>query len=173
MGIVGTLVDWVKEHKLLTGVGVAAAGLGYLTVSSTAHAAPPPKLPGTSGVTPLPGGGLGVQTNSGTVVVPPPSSVQSGNALYVTTQDAAPYGNLNARESSDPNSRIVGYYPKDGAVQLIAGPENGMLHVKGPGIVGNQAVTLEAWASMAFLKPRGGDMNLSEATQILKNLGLV
>ena len=147
------IIDWVGEHKLLTGVGVAAAGLGYLTVSSAASAAlPPPKLPGTTGVTPLPGGGLHVQTDAGPVIIPPPAAADTGNALYVTTKDPAPNGNLNARATSNPNSAIVGYYPKGGAVEVFGGPENGMMFVSGPAIVDGKATTLKAWASMAYLK---------------------
>lgn len=145
---------FIGEHKLLIGAGTAAAGLGYLVFSPSAHAAaPPPRLPGTTGVKPIPGGGLAVSTPSGgTIVIPPPAAVLSGNALYVTTRDPAPEGNLNARAA--PNGQIIGYYPKDGPVEVLGGPEAGFLHVRGPGIQDGEARTLEAWASMQYLQKR-------------------
>lgn len=157
---------FVSQHRLLFGVGAIGAGLGYLFVSSTAQAAPA-SLPTAKNATPLPGGGI----KQGNVVVPPPAAVQTGNAMFVTTQDPAPAGNLIARSGPGQMYPSVGYYPKDGPVSVLSGPEGGFLHVQGPGIKDGQAVVLEGWASADYLKP--ADSNpLAAAQGVLHDLGL-
>lgn len=158
---------FVSQHRLLFGVGAVGAGLGYLFVSSTASAQTVPSLPTAKNATPLPGGGI----KQGSVVVPPPASVQTGNAMFVTTQDPAPAGNLIARSGPGTMYPSVGYYPKDGPVSVLSGPEGGFLHVQGPGIKDGQAVVLEGWASADYLK--AADSNPIAAAQgILHDLGL-
>lgn len=170
-------IDWMGDHKFLTFLG--AAGLGSLVVGGAAKAA---GLPGAPGVKQLPNGGL-VSANA---VIPPPNpNVTGQQVLYVTTNDPAPNGNLNARQTSDPISTKIGYWPKYGAVTVLdPGPGNGMILVEGPGIKGSdtgQAVLLKGWAYSGYLKstkPSGSDVAdatqaAMQATDVLRDLGLV
>lgn len=156
MEIIGKAIEWMGDHKFITFLG--AAGVGGLVVSKVASAATPPALPGTTNVAKLPSGGL----QQGNVIVKPPAAHDTGNAFFITTKDPAPYGNLNARANGqtdangNPLGAIVGYWPKDGPVELLdPGSGNGMVFVGGPGIDQNgNAVKLEAWAANAYLQKR-------------------
>jgi hypothetical protein len=153
MSFIHKAIEWMGDHKFLTFLG--AAGVGSLVVSRTVKAAEP--LPGAKNVQQLPGGGLVSPVN----VVPPLNvSDTPMQVLYVTTQDPAPYGNLNARANGDvlngqPTGAIIGYWPKNERVELLdPGNGNGLVYIKGPGIDSNGNPTmLKAWGWLAFLKP--------------------
>lgn len=154
-------VEWMGEHKLAT--GAIAAGVGAVVVTKVANAAPAvitnPNLPGTKNVQQIQGGGLATPTH----VIPPPHPSAQGATFYVTTQDPAPGGNLNARATDEidaqgkPTGAVIGYWAKDEPVQVLdPGPGNGMVYVRGAGIddTTHAAVQLEAWASSAYLAKR-------------------
>lgn len=167
MGFFGKIFEWMGDHKLAT--GAIAAGVGYVTLSKAAKAETRnPNLPGTKNVTQLPNGGLATPTH----VVPPPHPQAAGPTFYVATHDPAPQGNLNARSTPNlsaqgiPTGQIVGYWPKDGPVELLdPGPGNGMVFVRGPGVdnATNEALTLEGWASSAYLAKK------DDITDLLSN----
>lgn len=154
MGFFDKALEWMGEHKLLT--GTLAAGAGFLALSPVAKAAVGhPALPGTKGIKPLPGGGIG--THEGDVVVPPPKAVEQGTALYVNTHDPAPAGNLNARASA--KGAVIGYWPKDGALAVIdPGSGDGWVLVHGPGVdAASHPVDLKGWAWSGYLQSRPAD----------------
>jgi hypothetical protein len=133
------------RHKLLTGAGAAALGFAVFSPRASAH----PALPGTKGVKPVPGGGIA--TDQGEVLVPPPKAVQQGTALYVTTHDPAPAGNLNARQT--PKGAVIGYWPKNGPVAVLdPGSGDGWVLVHGPGVdAAAEPTDLEGWAWSGYL----------------------
>lgn len=167
MSFIGKAIEWMGNHKLLTGIG--AAGVGFLALSSTAKAHA--SLPDTKGLKPVPGGGIA--TDQGQVVVPPPKAVAQGSALWVTTHDPAPAGNLNARQT--PKGDVIGYFPKDGAVAVIdPGSGDGWVLVRGPGITpteGNNAapVDLEGWAWSGYLS-KDPPANVQAALDVMQTI---
>lgn len=148
MGFFDKAIEWMGEHKWLT--GAAAAGVGFLAFSPLARAHP--ALPDTKGLKPLPKGGIA--TDDGEVVVPPPKAVEAGTAVWVTTHDPPPAGNLNARAT--PKGAAIGYWPKDGAVEVLdVGSGDGWVLVHGPGIdAALEPVDLEGWAWSGYLAKR-------------------
>lgn len=154
MSFISKVIDWMGDHELITFLG--AAGVGSLVVSRTVKAAEP--LPGAKNVQQLKGGGLVSPIN---VVKLPSASEVPMQVLYVTTQDPAPYGNLQARAdqgvaNGGPTGAIIGYWAKNERVELLdPGNGNGLVLIKGPGIDSNgNAAMLKAWAWLAFLKPQ-------------------
>jgi hypothetical protein len=151
MGIFHRAIEWMGDHKLAT--AALGVGAGYLFVSKVASAAP---LPAAQKTVQLPGGGLVTPTH----VVPPPSAHSTGQMFYVTTQDPAPEGNLNARATADlvngqPIGAKVGYWPKYGPVELLDAGNGTMVYVRGPGFGPDDvAITLEGWAWKGFLQQR-------------------
>jgi hypothetical protein len=147
MSFIGRIIDWMGEHKIAT-AGIAA-GVGYLAISKTANANP--ALPGTSAQI-LPGGGI----QNGPKVIPPPNLINTvKTVLRVTTQDPAPAGNLMARANNGTMSTnpIIGYFPKDGLVEMLDPGNENYAFVRGPGVGPNGPTTLEAWASKLYLRP--------------------
>jgi hypothetical protein len=171
--IFGRAVEWMGRHKLFT--GAAAAGVGFLVFSSAAKAHP--ALPDTKGVKPLPGGGIA--TTDGQIVVPPPKAVQQGTALWVTTHDPAPAGNLNARQT--PKGDVIGYWPKDGAVEVVdVGSGDGWVLVHGPGVTPTTAsdatlTDLQGWAWSGYLgkDPPANVQAALDVEHTLSDLGVV
>lgn len=167
MGLFSRMIEWMGDHKLLTGLG--AASVGYLVFSSKAAKASP-ALPGAKGgAQQLPGGGIATATHA----IPPPTAASTGQAYYVTTDDPPPNGNLNARQTAEVNAQgmpigmKIGYWPKNGPVELLdAGPGNGMVYVRGPGIDSNgTAVNLAGWAYKNYLVQK----NQIDAAQALSD----
>jgi hypothetical protein len=154
----------VEEHKLLYGVGALGAGLGYLFVSSQTSMAAPVLKATTPTPTPMP-----VPVVPPLVVPAPLTSVSAGDILIVSTLSTG----LTARSGAGVTYPQVGTYPKGGPLVVLGGPQNGFIHVHGPGIdmQGNQLAFLEGWASASYLR-LGTPNPALQAASMLHDLGM-